>query len=198
MNAAIPHHALAFSCQQLFLERKDLEGSADHLRKATKDYPQYTDAYVLLGMVYIEGGKLEDARGVLEKAAASDPNSANAQITLGMLLNHEKDYASAEKSLTRGLELDPQAPQGQYELAKTLWALGRWQDAEPHVQKALELRSDMAPAHVLMGNIALRKRSPELALKEFKEYLRLDPKGPMAAGVHQMVEKLEQSASTAH
>lgn len=117
---------------------------------------------------------------------------------MGILLNHEKDYAGAKKSLTRGLELDPRAPQGQYELARALWALGRWQDAEPHVQKALELGSDMAPAHALMGNIALRKRDPELALKQFKEYLRLDPKGPMAAGAQQMVEKLVQSASTVH
>jgi hypothetical protein len=47
-----------------------------------------------------------------------------------------------------------------------------------------------------MGNIALRKHDSELALKEFKEYLRLDPQGPMAAGARQMADKLEQAAKT--
>jgi hypothetical protein len=42
-----------------------------------------------------------------------------------------------------------------------------------------------------MGNIALRKQDPDGALKEFSEYLRLDPKGPMAGGVTQMIQKIE-------
>jgi hypothetical protein len=59
------------------------------------------------------------------------------------------------------------------------------------------MKPDLAPAHVLLGNIALRKNDPAAALKEFKEYLRLDPKGPMAAGAQQMVSRLEQATKTA-
>ncbi len=48
------------------------------------------------------------------------------------LENAQKDYASAEKNLMEGLKLDQESPQGHYELAKTYWAMGRWQEAEPH------------------------------------------------------------------
>ena len=101
----------------------------------------------------------------------------------GTMYNAQKKYDDAEKALTHGLELKADVPDGQYELAKTYWATGKWQDAEPHAQKAVALAPNMAPPHVLLGNIALRKQDPLGAVKEFQEYLRLDPKGPMAAGV---------------
>ena len=54
----------------------------------------------------------------------------------------------------------------------------------------------MAPVHVLLGNIALRRRDVPGALKEFQEYLRLDPKGPMADGTRAMVKKLQDGLSS--
>jgi hypothetical protein len=54
----------------------------------------------------------------------------------------------------------------------------------------------MAPVHVLLGNIALRKRDTPGALKEFQEYLRLDPKGPMAEDTQAMVKKLQDGLSS--
>jgi Tfp pilus assembly protein PilF len=197
-DALIPENARKEfnTAQELLLKSKDLQGSAEHLHKAIKIYPSFADAYVLLAMVHMEDSKVAEARSALEKAIEIDPKSADAHLALGMLLNHEKDYPAAEKSLIRALELNPDAPQGHYELAKTYWAVGRWQDAEPHVQKAASLQPDMAPAHVLLGNIALRKHDNQNALKEFREYLRLDPNGPMAAAVHQIVDKIERAPST--
>jgi Flp pilus assembly protein TadD len=194
-QAAIPENARKEfqKAQQLLVEKKDAEGSLGHLHKAIKDYPNYGEAYVLMGMAYIEQNKPAEAKTAIEKAIELEPNAAPPYLALGMLQNHEKDYAGAEKSLTRGLELNPDAPQGQYELAKTYWATGRWQDADPHAQKAAQLKPDMAEAHVLLGNIALRKHDAAGAIKEFHEYLRLDPNGPMAPGVKQMIAKLESA-----
>jgi len=114
-------------------------------------------------------------------------------MALGAMYNQQKRYDEAEKALTHGLQLNPDVAQGQYEISKTYWATGKWQDAEPHAQKAAELNPSMAPVHVLLGNIALRKQDSLDALKEFKEYLRLDPNGPMAGGVAQMIQKIEAS-----
>jgi hypothetical protein len=49
-----------------------------------------------------------------------------------------------------------------------------------------------------LGNIALRKRDAPGALKEFQEYLKLDPKGPMAEGTQAMVKKIQDSLSSPH
>jgi len=137
-------------------------------------------------------------QAALQQSVTLDSKSAPAYLALGAVFNQEKKYEDAEKALTRGLEINPAAGEGQYELAKTYWALGRWQDAEPHALKAAALQPAMAPVHVLLGNIALRKRDAPGALKEFQEYLRLDPKGPMAEGTQAMVKKIQDSMSSPH
>ena len=196
--AAVPDKARKefTKARELWEEAKDPQSIVDHLKKAIKLYPRFPDAYVLLATVYIQQSKPADAKSALDQAIEIDPRLPEARFTLGNLQNSEKNYADAEKSLTEGLKLDGESPQGHYELAKTYWAMGRWQDAEPHAMKAAALQPAMAPVHVILGNIALRKRDPQTALKEFQQYLRLDPKGPMAGGAQSMVDKIQQALNS--
>jgi thioredoxin-like negative regulator of GroEL len=191
--AAVPEKARKefLKARQLWQQGKDLQTCVDHLNRAVKSYARFADAYVLLGSAYIEQNSGAEAKSALDKAIEIDPKLSDAWFTLGTLQNREKDYASAEKSLNEGLKLNDASPEGHYELAKTYWALGRWQDAEPHARKTATLNPNMAPVYVLMGNIALRQQDPDGAIKEFKEYLQLAPNGPMAVGVTQMIQKIE-------
>jgi len=179
--------------QKLLNEKKDAEGGIKHLRKAIQLYDKFPEAHLMLGLVYMDLRKLDESQAALQKATELDSTAPAGYLALGALFNQMKKYDDAEKALTHGLELKPDVAEGQYELAKTYWALGRWQDAEPHAQKAVAITPNMAPVHVLLGNVALRKRDNTAALHEFKEYLRLDPQGPMAAGVAQMIQKIEQN-----
>jgi tetratricopeptide (TPR) repeat protein len=177
--------------ETLWKEGKDPNRCVDHLHKAIRAWPQFPDAYTLLASAYMQQGKQAEAKSAVDRAIALDPQLPEARFTLGSLENSRKDYASAEKSLMEGLKLDQESPQGHYELAKTYWAMGRWQEAEPHAFKAAALEPTMAPVHVVLGNIALRRQDADGALKEFQEYLRLDPQGPMADAVRAMVKKIQ-------
>jgi tetratricopeptide (TPR) repeat protein len=181
------------TAQKLLNEKKDAEGGLKHLRKAIELYGRYSAAYFTLGLLYLDLRKLDESEAALHKAAELNTSAPGPYLALGALFNQTKRYEDAEKALTRGLELKSDVAEGQYELAKAYWALGRWEEAEPHAQKAVALAPSMAPAHVLLGNVALRRRDNLTALVEFKQYLQLDPKGPMATGVAQMIQKIEQS-----
>jgi len=178
---------------QKSLDAKDADAATKHFRKAIQLYSKYSEAYLALGLLYMDLGKFDDAQPALQAANEITPTAPGGYFALGTMYNAQKKYDDAEKALTHGLELKADVPDGQYELAKTYWATGKWQDAEPHAQKAVALAPSMAPPHVLLGNIALRRQDPLGAVKEFQEYLRLDPKGPMAAGVSQMIQKIEAS-----
>ncbi len=199
VSGSVPENAnKEFRTGEKFLnEKKDPESAIKHLQKATDLYKGFSEAYLMLGLIYLDQKKFEDSSAALLKATELDGKSAPGYLALGAVFNQEKKYAEAEKALNHALELNPDAIEGHYELAKTCLALGKWQEAEPHAQKAVSLNPNMAPAHVLLGNIALRKNDPDAALKEFKEYLRLDPNGPMAAGAQQMVSRIEQATKPA-
>lgn len=189
--AAVPEKARKefAAARDLWQKGTDPQRCLDHLNKAIKSYPRFPDAYVLRATVNIQQNNAAEARSALDRAIEIDPKLPEAWFTLGILQNNQKDYADAEKSLTEGLKLDGESPQGHYEL----WAIGRWQEAEPHATKAAALQPTMAPVHVILGNIALRKRDPQAALKEFQQYLKLDPKGPMAGGAQSIVDKIQQA-----
>jgi hypothetical protein len=51
----------------------------------------------------------------------------------------------------------------------------------------------LAAPHVLLGNILLRKNDPQGALREYEEYLRLDPNGSMAPSARDMIAKIQKA-----
>ncbi|MGA8143083.1 MAG: tetratricopeptide repeat protein [Candidatus Acidiferrales bacterium] len=196
-DLAVPDDARKeFDAGQKALEAKDLNSGVAHLQKAIQLYDAFPQAYTMLGGAYVALGKYKDAEAALQKAVQLDPKASGAFIELGAAFNQEKDYPAAEKALSQGLTLNPEAVAGHYEIAKTYMALGRWQDADPHATKALAALPDMAPVHVLMGNILLKKRDARGALHEFQEYLRLDPNGSMAPSARDIVAKIQAALGT--
>jgi tetratricopeptide (TPR) repeat protein len=193
-DLGVPENArLEFEKGESALKQKKPGAGISHLQKALKLYQPFPQAYTLLGTAYLEQKNWKAAETALEKATSLDANAWDAYLALGAVFNQTKEYSRAEPALLRGLDLKPDASAGHYELAKTYWELGRWQEAAPHARKAAAGMPDVAGPHALLGNILLRERNPQGALQEYQEYLRLDPDGPMASGVRQMIEKLQKA-----
>jgi tetratricopeptide (TPR) repeat protein len=185
-----------YNLGQHSLENHDLDGGVAHLQKAIGLYDQYPQAYTLLGMVYNEQKKWKDAQAALEKAVQQDAKGVEAYFQLGACLNQQKDFTGAVKSLNQGLQLNQDAPDAaaaNYELARAYLALGQWQDANPHAAKAVAMLPDVASWHILMGNIDLKKGDGQGAISEFQAYLKLDPHGPAAASIHDMIPKIQMA-----
>lgn len=177
--------------RQCMEKGQDPSPCIDHFKKATKDYPKFADAYVMMATAYLQQKDAADAKTALDNAVQADPKIPEAWFTMGMLQNAQKDYPGAEKSLTEGLKVDDNAPQGHYELGKTYLAENKLPEAEQHAQRAIALQPKLAAGHILLGNIAWKKQDAEGALKEYQEYLKLDPNGPMAPGAQAMVKKIQ-------
>ena len=182
-----------FELGQKSLEARELDEGILHLQKALSIYDSFPQAHLLLGSAYLEQKKWTEAQTSLETAIRLNPKLAEAYLELGAVFNQLHEYPNAETALMRGLELSPDSPMGHYELAKAQWASGRWQDAAPHAAAAVAAMPDLGAAHVLLGNILLRKQDLDAALREYQTYLRLEPNGSMAAGTRDIVERIKAS-----
>ena len=193
-DLAIPEPAhLEFSKGEDALRAKNVDEGVLHLQKAIKLYPDYPQAYRMLGDALVEKQQWPEAETALKKSIELQPDLAPAYFDLGALRNKTKNYPGAEEALKKGLELTPDATAGKYELAKTYWGMGRWQDAAPFAADTVKALPDLAAAHVLLANIRLKLRDAPGALHEYQEYLRIEPQGAMAPQVREMIEKIQKA-----
>lgn len=179
--------------QQLLTQGKDLDKSIELLKKAIKQYPKYSEAYLLMGVVYSSQKNWSEAEKALRKSVELNQSNAAVYVALGSVENEEKNFPEAEKSLLKAVELSPQSADAQVELARAYFGQGRWAEAEQQLAKANQLRPNVAQQHLMLGDVFLRERNAESALKEFQESLRLDPTGPMAEPTRQLVARIEKA-----
>jgi cytochrome c-type biogenesis protein CcmH/NrfG len=184
--------AIMATGERLLFKSHDPAKSVDEFKKVIKMDPWYGQGYMLLGLAQMQLQHWADAQWAFEEASKVEPGNAKAFVGVGSALNEQHEYAAAQKALEHSLDMDPESAEAHYELARTLAATGKWDLAAPHVQRALALNPDYAGPHALMGNIYLQNENPEAALHEFEECLRLDPKGPQAPEVKQMIAQLKK------
>ena len=193
-QAANPEAQQAFEKgKALLLEKHDPKASVDDFKRAIKLDPKWAPAYACLGTAYIQLHSFRDAQSAFEKAIKLQPADADSYLGLAVALNAQQDFSSAEKALLHSLELNPKSAAAEYEMAKSFWGQGNWQQAEPHARKAIEIDRNFPMSHIVMGNIYLRHRDAGSALKEFEEYLRLDPEGLESTAVKEMVTKIQNA-----
>lgn len=189
-NTEVAKQAEAEGTKFLF-QKHDVTAAIQSFRKAIKADPYYAHGYMMLGLAYMQAERWDDAQWAFGETAKLEPENAQACLGVGSAQNEQKNYAEAQKTLEHCLDLKPESAEAEYELARSFWGLSKWEAAELHAQRAIQLNKDYSGPHFLMGNLYLRRQDAESALAEFQEYLKLDPQGAQAAAVRDIVAKLQ-------
>lgn len=175
------------------LAKKSHSEAITHLEKAIGLYPQYYQAHIWLGTTYVDTREWAKAEQSFQKALEIKPESTVAIIALGEVYWRQKRFEDSEKALLDGLKVDDKNWHGYFTLSRLYWEQGNIAKAAPAVGRALQLRPDFAEAHLLAGNILLKVNQHERALVEYKEYLKLEPKGEFAVATQELVDKLSKA-----
>lgn len=117
-------------------------------RSVAKD-PTYAPAYAGLADTYaliaeygydVPSVAIPKARAAALKALSLDDKLAEAHASLGVIAqNYDWDWQTAEKEFQRAIALDPNYATGHHWYAEHLALLGRFDEAFPEMQRALEL-----------------------------------------------------------
>ena len=175
------------------LGKRSYPEAIGHLQKAIAAYPSFYEAHLLLGTAFVDEREWKKAEGEFQSALDLKTSSAAATLSLGEVYWRQNRYDEAEKTLLEGLKLDDKSWNGYFTLARLYWDRENIAKAAPAIGHTLQLKPDFAPAHLLAGNILLKVNQQERALTEYREYLRLEPKGEFAVQTRELAEKLSKA-----
>lgn len=196
VDARIPAEAReAFNDGRIALAKKSYREAVGHFEKAVFAYSNFFDAQLMLGISFMDLKEWDNAEKTLLRAVEIKPDNGAARIYLGEVYWRQKRNKDAEQTLLEGLKLDEKSWHGHFTLGRLYWDMGEVTKAGGPIGMTLQLKPDLAEAHLLAGNILLRVNQRERALVEYKEYLRLAPKGEFVSQVQELVRKVEQSLS---
>ena len=206
IDVNVPHAALTEfeKGRDALLNSNNAANGIAHLENAVKIYPRYVEAFLMLGTAYMDQGAWDKAKHALTRALEIHPKTANALFALGELYLKQKKDADAEKVLLQGLQVEDRSWQGHLSLGHAYWNMAAQLKDEAryrtllegsyvHAKRALELKPDLAPAHLLKGNLLFKARRAQDALHEFEEYIRLDANGPYAAQTRELIQKIKSA-----
>jgi tetratricopeptide (TPR) repeat protein len=95
----------AYQAQQLARANKTSKAIAK-LEHAIRIYPQYRDAHLDLGVLYVRAGRTADAHAEFQKALDIGPPVSQIYFDLALISLFSKQYHEAESWARKALELD--------------------------------------------------------------------------------------------
>ena len=185
-------------------KKEDTEKGILHLEKALAIYSKFVEAELKLGTAYMDLQQWDKAEAALRKALEIDAHAANAFFALGEVYRRQKKYDQAEKVLLDGMAVESRSAQAHLTLARVYWEKvagvkdeAAWrpsmEKSYQEVNQALQFDPSLAAAHLLKGNLLFKVRRAEDALREYDEYLRLDPKGEFADQTRALADKIRKA-----
>jgi Flp pilus assembly protein TadD len=172
------------------------EEAISHFQKAIQVYPNYSSAYVQLGLTLMDKRQWEEAEIALHRAIDVDPNSSEANTALGILLNRRAEFEEAGPVLRRAAQLDPRSASAHYELGLSYWGVHAFQQAECEARISVELEPNFGGSRVLLGAALLNRNSTTIATEQLRRALLLDPDGPLSQSTRAILEKLRPGVGT--
>jgi len=117
---------------------------------------------------------LDEAEDLCKNAITLSFNSADALGCLGIIKFMRGRVVEAEDCLQQSIEVDPM--NGKYaDLGALQVQMGKFDEAENNLKKAIETNRYDVKAHIELGNLFLRTERSKDAIKEFRQAVSFDP-----------------------
>lgn len=156
-------------------------GDVDPLR-TDKGRDEARDAYIQLGIGYMQQGASERAKVPLKKALELDPSSADAHAALALVFQVEMEPELADEHFREALSQRPGDPRLLNNYGGFLFEQQRYEEAFERYQQAARdnLYPERSRVFENLGLTALKLNRREQAMGFFERSLRLNSRQPRA------------------
>ncbi|MHA6494221.1 type IV pilus biogenesis/stability protein PilW [Pseudomonas borbori] len=150
--------------------------------KTDKGRDEAHDAYVQLGIGYVQQGATARAKVPLKKALELDPSSADAHAALALVFQIEMEAKLADEHFRKALSQKSDDARLLNNYGSFLYEQKRYQEALERFQKASQdtLYPERSRVFENLGLTSLELNQPAQAKAYFERSLRLDSRQPIA------------------
>lgn len=191
-------------------EEGKVEAAVDSMRKATKIFPDYFDAHLQLGNVFLKRDQFNEAIAELDLARTINPNDERAYQSFGLLLMKQRNYAVAVAVFAEASRLNPSNPMNPVMRATALIHQAAMIDesspstedrnhllsrAELAIAQAANLSENkFKPDTMTLALFYELKGDPDRAAAELEAYLRKTPQVKDSAAIQNEIKRLRDKA----
>jgi cytochrome c-type biogenesis protein CcmH/NrfG len=173
--------------------RGHFEAAAKLLESALMLVPEYPDAHLELGEVYLELHRRVDAEKEFRTAHELSPESLRALLDLGRLYLEEADVqlatgaspnsirpllARTHELLSEAVIRNPNSAMAGYLLGTANFRSGSYDNAESELNRALSLDKGMFPARIMLVNVYVVQQKWQNALNTLDKFIVENPSSP--------------------
>jgi len=185
--------ALAFLSQ----EKPDRKKGRKALEEAVKVFPQYADAWEVLGSLNLEEQRIGEARKAYEKAAELDADRLAPRLGLAKIAIEEQDWETARVRSEQALGLQAETPLAFLYLGLALFYEGDF--ARSHAAlgrlEALGKAEDYPIALLHLGMLLAKMGDVPAASARLEHYLKLEPSAQRRASVERQLDAWRRSGA---
>jgi len=180
---------------RLLNEKKDVARSIAAFQRAIALYPNYADAYFLMGTAQMQTSAASDAEISLRKAIALNGHMTAPYYPLALLLFGQHRYAEEKGLLLTAEKLDATDWRWPFELARCHAQQGVWESALRYAVTASGSTNVPPKVHLLIADIYANSDRPREAVAELELFARLDPESSFMERVREVLPILRRRAA---
>lgn len=180
--------------KELRKSKTDYSKAARSLEGAVQVYPEFAEAWNLLGEVRLALRDWSGAREAFRRSVAEEPNYITPYLTLARIQTRREQWEDVAQLTSRVIELSPRMTQAYYFNAVAGVSLGQFDLAEErirHVQQSSEA-ANYPVAHYMLGMILVKKGEVAAAASEFRQFLEVNRNPQMVEPVQKQLQEWEE------
>jgi tetratricopeptide (TPR) repeat protein len=160
---------------------RQYEQAKTALNKSLEFKTDYLNTYLELGFACTKLKQDDDAINWFKKGIEIDPKSHIPYNGIGEVYrDNKKDMAEAMNWYRKTLTINVNERKANFGMGYCLNSGGKYSEAVPYLQKAIQFENTYAAAYVELGYSQYKLGSNNLALENFKKAISLNPKNENA------------------
>lgn len=173
-----------------------LDVAKEHVNKAIELYPQYDEAYNMLGVVLLKSGDTAEGKKAFEKAVQLNDKFARAYVNLAKLSMQDKQYEEAIMLIHKSLSVEPMSAEATSIACQAYLMTGRFADVATASRKLHSLAHDgMTLCHFAAGVALTNLKQSADAITEYNLFLtEAKPNDALAPKARDAIEDLNKQA----